>query len=257
MSWKDIKIAKKLYIGFGIVLGLTAALGYVAVSGLKSISTDMTMQQNASKTILWTMDCAVARRDFVNSSDPKQVETINNKLEDIAKVIAETQLIANTEEQAMLKEIDETSGQYQKLFAQFADMQLKLVEIDAKCVELGRAAQTAGSTVGGTDGLTIDNLVRQCRQHEKNYQMRKDMKWAEEVYTAADKALAYCDRIGGRGRSAGKAGEAKTAITAYLNGFKEYVSVKESQKELGKEVGAAASAFLQREMNSLICRRKF
>jgi methyl-accepting chemotaxis protein len=245
MSWKDIKIAKKLYIGFGIVLGLTAALGYVAVSGLQSISTDMTMQQNASKTILWTMDCAVARRDFVNSSDPKQVETINSKLTEIASVITETQQFANAEEQAILKEISETSAQYQKHFAQFAEMQLKLAEIDTKCVELGRMAQVAGSDLGGTDGLTLDNLVRQCRQHEKNYQMRKDMKWAEEVYTAADKALAYCDRIGGRGRSAGKAGEAKAAIAAYLAGFKEYVNLKEGQKEIGKNVATEASAFLQ------------
>ncbi|MBK7091913.1 MAG: MCP four helix bundle domain-containing protein [bacterium] len=37
MSWKDIQIGKKLYIGFGIVIVLTIIVGYVGFSGLNTV----------------------------------------------------------------------------------------------------------------------------------------------------------------------------------------------------------------------------
>ncbi len=246
MSWKDIKIGKKLYIGFGIVLSLTAALGAVAIIGLSTISNTSFVQQNASNMIKWTMDCAVARRDFYLSSDPKHVETVNAKLAEISKTLEDTKQHADDHDLELLNEIGTAASKYQEHFNIFAKEQMQAVEIDAKCVELGRAAQSAGNALGGVDGLTIDNLVRQCRQHEKNYQIRKELKWAEEVYAAADKAIAYCDKIGGRGRNANKAADAKSAVSAYLVGFKEFVSVKEAQKETAKLVAAEASSFLSK-----------
>jgi hypothetical protein len=37
MSWKDLRIANKLYIGFGAVLALTAMVGVISVNGFRSV----------------------------------------------------------------------------------------------------------------------------------------------------------------------------------------------------------------------------
>ena len=45
MSWKDLKISRKLYIGYGIVFLATAIVGYVGFNGLT------TMRATSSRTL--------------------------------------------------------------------------------------------------------------------------------------------------------------------------------------------------------------
>ncbi len=40
LSWKDIKIAKKLGLGFGLVLLLLGGVSYIALTGLRGVVDD-------------------------------------------------------------------------------------------------------------------------------------------------------------------------------------------------------------------------
>ena len=58
-----MKIAQKLYIGFGSVLLLTLLTGYAGYSGLNNFSAGVTNSDDAGQLAKWIKDVAVARRD--------------------------------------------------------------------------------------------------------------------------------------------------------------------------------------------------
>ena len=62
MSWKDIKISKKLYIGFGLVLALTMLTGYIGYNGLNTYSQKVANANDANRLVKWVKDMGAARR---------------------------------------------------------------------------------------------------------------------------------------------------------------------------------------------------
>ena len=69
MRWKDVKIARKLYFGFGAVLILTVAVGYVGWNGLGNVETAVTNADDANRLIKWAYEARQQEKNFILRGD--------------------------------------------------------------------------------------------------------------------------------------------------------------------------------------------
>jgi len=83
MSWKDIKIAKKLYIGFGIVLILTAAVGFVGWNGLTTTAQMVVNADATNRMLKWTLQMRRHEKNFLIRKDEEYVQKIMKLLGDL------------------------------------------------------------------------------------------------------------------------------------------------------------------------------
>ena len=80
MNWKDLKIAKKLYVGFGVVLLLSILVGYVGYNGLSTVGQKVENADDANRLVKWVKDMATMRAEYMSTQDEQYykdaVETI-------------------------------------------------------------------------------------------------------------------------------------------------------------------------------------
>ncbi|MFZ1683085.1 MAG: methyl-accepting chemotaxis protein [Candidatus Zixiibacteriota bacterium] len=88
MSWGDVKIAWKLYIGFGVVLCLTAALGIISISSIKQLRSCQARLEFATQLAGDVKDLAVARRDFMLTGGDTYAEKARELVEKMSSDIS-------------------------------------------------------------------------------------------------------------------------------------------------------------------------
>jgi methyl-accepting chemotaxis protein len=249
VNWRDLKVATKMYVGFGSVLALTAALGYVAISGFSSVqlsSENLDIVSNLQKEV---RDCAVARRDFYLSSDRQYVDVVQKTLEKMYSEIDKGRsLTQNQADAAAFDAVKSTAKEYQTAFAQYVTLADELKKTDEQMIVTGRAAEAACKKLGGLAGLQLENFVQVSRRHEKNFQLRGDKQYVDNVEKTMSSFLAQCEGLTGSARSQQNRDVVDSAVVAgkaYKATFERYVKVKTQQIETGKAVAAAASAFME------------
>jgi len=76
MNWKDLKIAKKLYIGFGAVLVLAVLVGYVGWNGLGTVGSAVENANDANTLVKEVKDMGAARQAYLNTKDQTKYELV-------------------------------------------------------------------------------------------------------------------------------------------------------------------------------------
>jgi len=210
MSWKDVKIAKKLYIGFGAVLALTMAVGYVAYNGLDTVGQKVVIADDANRLIKLAKDCRQHEKNFILREDNKYLEELNNTVAQIYAQIDETK--EKLEDQADKETIDAIGKQaqgYKTAVDNWVSLHEQVAEAIGAMVTSGRKAQAECEAlresqkhqideefsqkvshkklqerVGKADGANrLIKYILECRRHEKNWQLRADKEqYANHVF---------------------------------------------------------------------------
>ncbi|MBN1211004.1 MAG: methyl-accepting chemotaxis protein [candidate division Zixibacteria bacterium] len=89
MSWKDFKIAKKLYIGFGIILALCIAVGYVGWNGLSTVSVSVHNAADANKLTILVKEMGAERVGYTGTKDKKHFEKVQQKVQEAFTILQE------------------------------------------------------------------------------------------------------------------------------------------------------------------------
>jgi methyl-accepting chemotaxis protein len=249
MSWKDIKIAKKLYIGFGAVLMLTAVVGYVSVNGFHRVEQSSASLVAFNQMEKWVGDLATARRDFYLTGDQKYADKLRGTLDKFFKLMDETEAGAtDADDRAGVAEIRRQTSAYKSGFEEYAALSIELKTADDKMVVTGRAAQSSAMKLGSSDGLQLANYILEARRQEKNYQLRGDKKYIDDVSKAVASNLDLCSKLQARGRAStaqkGTIDDIVAATQGYKSSFDQYVSSKNKQSDVGVRVATAAGAIV-------------
>ena len=208
MSWRNLKIGKKLYIGFGLVLVLTVAIGYIGYDGLTSVGRTVELADEANRLIKFAKDCRLQEKNFIMRGDKKYQEENNETMTHIYTQIDETK--AKFKDHADITLIEETKvlGQKYKeaydgwivLYDERLIDEDKMVvgarEFMAECDrmradqkqklndELNDPNSTTEQIVGRLWKADAANRLikyaQDCRIQEKNFIMRGDRKYQEE-----------------------------------------------------------------------------
>ncbi len=208
MSWKNLEIAKKLYIGFGIVLILTLVTGWVSYDGLTTVSAKVEVADDANRLIKIAQDCRQAEKNYIIRDDDQYIDelhkhitegiTLANELE--ARLTTPSEITAINECIGDLEAYQEASENWAQTDkegkAALQDMVVAGRRCEAECENLrtsqkeqmeqefaSRASsQQLQDRVAKADAANrMLKWILQMRRHEKNFVMRKDTEYVEKV----------------------------------------------------------------------------
>ena len=261
INWKNLKIAKKLYIGFGIVLILAGAIGYVGWDGLDTVAQKVENADDANRLIKWAKDCRLQEKNFIMRGDKKYQQENDETMKSIHKQIAETKArFLDAADIAAAEECDEFANVYKTAYDAWitlwdeqqileenmvAGAQEFQAEVEAfRQDQKEKLAQELEQGVTGAalesritkadDGNRLIKWAKDCRLQEKNYIMRGDKKYQEQNdETMANIYLLLADM---RMR------------------FKDQVNIDQADKvlALGKEYKAAYDGWIELRDKQLI-----
>ena len=248
MSWKDIKIAKKLYMGFGAVLALTAVIGYVSISGFKSTSLANEASDGAFGLVRDAKDVMVLEREFGDTGDKQYADRLENTLKGIEKEAEDLRAKLQTDADKQAMEIaDQKAKEYATAFEKY----VALEEEAKKEVESFRAAthkvEAEIANIGGSDGILLERDILMCRRHEKDFMLRQDEQYVEKLKKSVQDMLADCKRIAERSRAGGAKQQVEAVIEEvklYEEGFVKWHDLDTQQIHLDKQLATAAEEFV-------------
>jgi methyl-accepting chemotaxis protein len=236
MSWKDLKIAQKLYIGFGVVLMLTLLTGYAGYSGLNNYGTSVANLDDASTLAKWIKDVAVARRDYYLSKDEKHVETIKSIVADMTKQMDATKARMDTQaERDAVEKINRLlNGDYMRVLT----AQMDNVRAQAKAQEAMESAETAArDLVRSNTGLSrFLSDLQDCRVPAKTYLMKSSDDDAAKVN---ERLTNLIQEVGGSSNSL------QMALTAFKDNFNSIVKIRSAAAALTEEITPIAAQLVK------------
>jgi methyl-accepting chemotaxis protein len=232
MSWKDLKIAQKLYIGFGSVLLLTLLTGYAGYNGLNTYSADVINSEDAGQLAKWIKDVAVARRDYYLSNDEKYVETLKSTIVEMTKTMdgMKTRLQTQNDKDAVERVNRLLNGDYLRVLT----AQIDNVKAQTKAIEgIESSENAARDLVRSNSGLNryLADL-QDCLLSAKNYVRKSSNTDVTRVNERVGKLMQ---------EASGSSNSLQIALTAFNDGFNSLVKLRGTATELTKEISPLAA----------------
>lgn len=236
MSWKDLKIAQKLYLGFGAVLLLTLLTGYTGYNGLSNYSASVANSDDAGTLAKWIKDVAVARRDYYLTKDEKHVETIKSLVADMTKLMDGTKARMETQEEkdAVERVSRLLNGDYLRVLT----AQMDNVRAQAKAQETMESAENAARDLvrsnAGLNRYLAD--LQDCRVPAKTYLIKSSDQEAAKVN---ERLTKLAQDVGGSSNSL------QMALTAFKDNFNTVVKARSEAEGLTREIGPMAAELVK------------
>ncbi len=245
MNWKNLKIAKKLYIGFGTILTLTAIVGYVSMTGFRAMEQAAVDLEDVNKIEKWVKDCEVDHLQFILIGDQKSVDAARENTRQMLTLIdAVSSRSDQTDNKSRLEKIRSNATDYQASFNQFVGQSSELKQASDVMVAAGRKVLSECDALNTGDAQRLQNLMLEARRHEKDYQLRRDRKYVEQNSQSMASLLSLSENLKSRSRSQ-QVKEQLDAITVaaheYNTAFGGFVNTKDRQNEIASEMAARAN----------------
>ena len=163
MSWGDLKIAKKLYIGFGIVLALTVLVGYAGYDGLRTIDGKSAVVDHAMELVKSVKDMARARTAYTYDPDKKYYEEIiatSDSMTERIKSVREA--ITDEADLAELADADGKLDLYRKTWGEWGEASRDLA--GAK-TQITAAARVDEDNIAALEESQREKLEREFTSH--------------------------------------------------------------------------------------------
>jgi methyl-accepting chemotaxis protein len=225
MSWKDIKIAKKLYIGFGLVLGLTAVTGWEGYSGLETVARRADNVSQGLTAKFFAQEIATSRRDFTATGESRFEEATDKKCDEVLEELelwkegfaVQADRDAIDGEIAKMKEYKEGFDEYVKHYRE-AEEAAERMDMAAK-----KALNAAGENFSGSNGKIMFTF-QQMRIDARNYLRTHD----EKYYDQFEETFHEIENL-----MSSRQDGFKTAVIEYEKAFAHYAATeKEAEKYL-------------------------
>jgi methyl-accepting chemotaxis protein len=209
MGWKDIKIAKKLYIGFGAVLILAVLIGYVGFNGLNTVSEKSANTDDAYQLYLAIKDMGAARLNFLHTSDAKHYQTVQDLAQQTYSRLDEMKArFDNDEDREMADNARNTIEEYVGIWGRLvkvsedADKAMEDITADANIAQpqffalkeaveedLNRIARSGSGSSALINAVELNETVAlmladylELRVVYRNYLLQDDNSYAEQLY---------------------------------------------------------------------------
>ena len=208
MSWKDVKIGKKLYIGFGVVIAIALVIVFIAYNGMATITQSVEKADDANRLIKMAEGMRLAEKNYIMRDDDKYIEELHTLYADVKKRAnelkaklkdpADIALIENSS--ADMQVYDDASSKWISAHKAdkeaLADMEIAARKCEKECENLHTSQkeqmQQEFSAKVSHDKLkqrvakadAANRMLKwmlQMRRHEKNFVIRKEDEYAQKV----------------------------------------------------------------------------
>ncbi|PWB70704.1 hypothetical protein C3F09_08790 [candidate division GN15 bacterium] len=242
MTWKDIRIGKKLYIGFGIVLGLTLVLGAVAWTGVGSLSIAANKAEWAGNLQSWAGEMALLEIEYRETSKNEYADRFANLADSIRNVADRIKPFLNSEQEIQnIAHLTQLEHDWTAKFERFVESEVTMTKAVETFRNAAHAAEAETDKVRGGMGLGIKVTVLQARRSEKDFMLRGDAKYIAMVKNCVDQIIADCNRNAGSEQLQAVI----ASMRAYQTAFEEYCTADAAQKSLRADMSSLKTEFLK------------
>jgi methyl-accepting chemotaxis protein len=187
MSWKDMKIAKKLYIGFGTTMTLALVIGIMAYNGIGSVSGAADEANLCSNIAQSTLNNQVMAKQFRIKANEKLLPEIDKETAATAKTLLAWRSMTNDgKDKNSIQQIDDLVRSWKSTFDEYIGLRKEMgfTEKDGLQGKLRNAVRACEARIKETkrDDLLVQTLM--CRRHEKDFMLRLDTKYVDELKTS-------------------------------------------------------------------------
>ncbi len=284
---RNIRLGTKIAAGFGTILILLAAVSVTGLGGLDRVATQMNNAQDAAALIMTVGETRRQEKNYILRKDPAHVEAVAREMRQATETAEAIKTRSNDPVTvALLSAMEETAGTYTKAFDDYVAMEKKVTEADAAMVvsarQLERTAEailTASRTgyrkriqdgdaperilgllQSAEDAEAIIRWVLQCRRHEKNFLIRCDTRYYDQVNALIQEIIQRATTMKDRFETAldkNKAQEIITSAQAYraaLSGIaaKAEAVARDARAYRGSFVGLKALKDSQKEVTQTL-----
>ncbi len=219
MRWKDLRIARKLYIGFGIVLALTLAVGFVGWDGVSEVSQAVENAADANQLVIWVKEAGAAQVAFLDTQDRKHYDAVVVTTNRMFDRLDETQArFSDRDDIALATDARNKTQAYRKIWDEWVDdTEDASAAMNEIMADANAAHEQFQALVGSQDrelaaAVAADvphyqlaemlrksqasnqmyNLFLQSKIVYRNYKLSGDSTYAEKYITIFDKIIDLC-----------------------------------------------------------------
>lgn len=278
MQWKNLRVAKKLGVGFGSLLVIMSLVGLVAFNGLSTVVQKVVNGDSANQIIKQAQEGRIIEKNFMLRKDKQYLADAQTLAETIKKEFQT--LSVNLKEPAEKNSVVKISEQFDAWFNElkkYTDLETQKEAADAQMVETARAAiaeieamladqknqlendfaQNSEISVikdriqKANDANRLNVLILEARRHEKNYILRDDKQYLAKVDEVVNQIFALGKDLKSRFKqqiNQDQADKVIVSMQAYKTAFDAYVEQGNLQKiSNDKMVNAARELIAQSE----------
>jgi len=253
-----MKLATKMYLGFGIVVVIAGVLGYMGWSSLKTVAARVENADDGNRLLKWVKDCRIQEKNMMLRGDKKYQTENDETMASVYEQIDTTK--AKFRDQADISTIADVKGRgeaYKKGFDGWVTLHDRQKEQEQSMVEAARAfvaeceairaeqkqelgqiqeegAAGLADKLWKADGANdIIKWAKHCRQHEKNFILRNDKKEVQTIHDTVGQIVQAAKEMKAKFNQQANKDQADRVISSaqvYLQGFDAYVAARTQQE---------------------------
>jgi methyl-accepting chemotaxis protein len=151
---KNMKLASKLYLGFGIVVVIAAVLAYVGWSSLGKVGHKVAIGDEANRFVKVIGTARLAEKNFIMRGDKKYAQEMLDQKEQFDTLVEEiTAQMKVAADKQLIREMHTEAGKYIDQGKQYVELQGKIDELIAVS---GPIVQSARNTMKLADDMSSD-----------------------------------------------------------------------------------------------------
>ena len=279
LSMKNMKLAAKLALGFGIVLVLTGVVAFMGYNGLNNVARSVDIADDANRLVKDMLECRRQEKNFVLRGFTVWEGDTQNAAEKLDDIVAEFETLVEemTAKLTEQRDLDTMAGIGQQLaaykvaFDEYVDLEKQKEEVETQMVEAARtvlevteemradqkeklyAEMDSGANVTtlkdrlqkADDTNRVVKWMLEVRREEKNYILRHEQQYADQVTATIADIHTLLEGMKVRFKDAANDAQADqviAALQAYQEAFDDYVDAVAQQTEQETAMVTAARA---------------
>jgi methyl-accepting chemotaxis protein len=266
--FKNMKLGKKLGLGFAAVLILTAIVGFVGWKGLGDVDDRVEKADDVNRIVKSMLESRQQEKNYIIRSDKKYADMVSEEIGALKKLAQETKdKFKDSMNKQQMDEILSAVDKYEKAFTKVVEIKEKQKQVDEEMVKEARAIEkicynindsqkqemaeflkTADSRVAETvtrsqnANLIIQNTLA-ARQDEKNFILRGDPKYIEEVAKGVEEIVKISKDLKtqlARAENQQQVDQIIASAGSYHTAFKKYTDMEKDADQMEKGMVEAA-----------------
>lgn len=274
--FQNLSVKGQLLSGFGIVLLLMLAMIMTTMVGNQNTVDRVTKADDANRIVKWFQEARIAEKNFLNRRNEEELEVGRERLEQIRELAIELQgqfnQVQNQENvDALLVAVDryeeqvnqlvnlfntrESASQEMREAARIVQEQASEFRTSKKEDLLSLLDQSDASSESINQDLNVadgaNRLIRsmlQIRRDEKNYEIYRDERYAEDVHSAADQMRDEMFGLYNMRLSLDQQGvlaNIEESLNDYEDVFSRIETITEQDREVDQQLVAAGREVLR------------
>jgi methyl-accepting chemotaxis protein len=239
---KNLKLGMKLFIGFGLLIVLILASGYMGYSGLKKVENRAMNNNDLSKIVKLVLECRQYEKNFIMRKDFAAAETVDKKAVEIDTTADELkERFKDPVNKKQMDDIIENNANYMASFNKYVAIEKEKMEImtavNGFSNEIIKLADRASDTYKVVEAEEIASEFLKVRLDGKEFFMSHDEKYlgkyAEDMDKTMEMARGFAISHPGDITSGllKQLGDYRTSIEAYFGKTKEQIQIEKTLVE--------------------------